>query len=200
MNFIFDPGLVLYLPLYELDGSSFMSRDAHGHSCMVTGAKWRPNGHYFDGVDDYINCGTNSVINMGTSDFTALAWINSDSISSLQRIFNKEQDDTHRWYWGFVSSKPYYYNKTTVSAYSATTVNTLSGSTWYCLTLVNQRSIALKLYVNGNDDTSGSPKDGGENIDNTQDLTLGGKPPDGMRYVLSGVIGEVALYKRALTP
>jgi len=55
-DFIFDPSLVLYLPLYELDGKSFMSRDAYGHLCTVTGALWRPNGRYFDGSDDFISC------------------------------------------------------------------------------------------------------------------------------------------------
>jgi hypothetical protein len=54
MNFVFDTSLVLYLPLYELDGASFASKDAYGHRCTVTGALWRPNGHYFDGVDDYM--------------------------------------------------------------------------------------------------------------------------------------------------
>ena len=49
-----DPSLVLYLPLYKLDGASFMSRDAYGHLATVTGALWRPNGRYFDGVDDHI--------------------------------------------------------------------------------------------------------------------------------------------------
>ena len=54
MNFIFDPSLVLYLPLYQLDGASFVSKDAHGHLCSVTGALWRPNGRWFDGTDDTI--------------------------------------------------------------------------------------------------------------------------------------------------
>lgn len=54
MNFILDPSLVLYLPLYKLDGASFMSRDAYGHLCTVTGALWTPKGHYFDGTDDWI--------------------------------------------------------------------------------------------------------------------------------------------------
>ena len=57
MDFIFDPSLVLYLPLYKLDGACFMSEDKHGHLCTVTGALWRPDGHYFDGQDDYIYCG-----------------------------------------------------------------------------------------------------------------------------------------------
>jgi len=54
MDFIFDPGLVLYLPLYELNGNSFMSKDAYGHLCTVAGASWRPDGLYFDGVDDVV--------------------------------------------------------------------------------------------------------------------------------------------------
>ena len=54
MDFIFDPSLVLYLPLYQLDGASFMSKDAYGRLCTVTGALWRPDGHYFDGSDDNI--------------------------------------------------------------------------------------------------------------------------------------------------
>ena len=55
MNFIFDPSLVLYLPLHQLDGSSSMSKDAYGHVCTVTGAVWTSEGRLFDGVDDYIN-------------------------------------------------------------------------------------------------------------------------------------------------
>ena len=43
-RFKLDPSLVLYLPLYELDGSSFRSRDAYGHLATVTGALWTPQG------------------------------------------------------------------------------------------------------------------------------------------------------------
>lgn len=54
-DFICDPGLVLYLPLYALDGSAFKSKDAYGHSGTVIGASWRPDGRYFDGNDDWIS-------------------------------------------------------------------------------------------------------------------------------------------------
>ena len=60
MDFIFDPSLALYLPLYELDGASFMSKDAYGHSCTAIGALWRPNGRWLDGINDYINCGADT--------------------------------------------------------------------------------------------------------------------------------------------
>jgi len=73
VNFIFDPSLVLYLPLHVLDGASFASRDAYGHACTVTGALWGPNGHYFDGDDDYIACGTNSAL-LPTTSLTIEVW------------------------------------------------------------------------------------------------------------------------------
>ena len=56
-NFIFDSSLVLSLPLYQLDGASFMSKGAYGHKAVVTGALWTPSGREFDGVDDYISSG-----------------------------------------------------------------------------------------------------------------------------------------------
>ena len=54
---IHDPSLVLDLPLYELDGASFMSKDTYGHLCTVTNTLWRLDGRHFAGAD-FINCGT----------------------------------------------------------------------------------------------------------------------------------------------
>lgn len=53
-GFLYDPSLVLYLPLHELDGSPFMSRDHYGHLCTVSGAVWTLRGRVFDGTDDII--------------------------------------------------------------------------------------------------------------------------------------------------
>ena len=61
MDFIFDPSLALYLPLYELGGASFMSRDKHGHLCSVTGASPVFRGYSFDGTDDRIESAIHSV-------------------------------------------------------------------------------------------------------------------------------------------
>ena len=79
MDFIFDPSLVLYLPLCELNGDSFMSEDKHGHVCTVTGASWRPDGHYFDGIDDKINCGTDSSLSISTG-CSIIAWVKPASV------------------------------------------------------------------------------------------------------------------------
>ncbi len=73
-DFIFDPSLVLYLPLHKLDGASIMSRDAYGHLCTVTGALWRPNGRLFDGDDDDISIPHHASFNI-TAAITLEAWI-----------------------------------------------------------------------------------------------------------------------------
>ena len=83
MNFIFDPSLVLYVPLYKLDGVSFASRDAYGHLCTVTGALWRTNGRYFDGSDDKINCGV--ITTIPTANMTVEAWVKSISPDTAKR-------------------------------------------------------------------------------------------------------------------
>ncbi len=51
-QFIYDPSLCLYLPLWKLDGASIQSEDAYGRLCTVTGALWTPQGRQFDAVDD----------------------------------------------------------------------------------------------------------------------------------------------------
>ena len=73
-KFFYDPNLVLYLPLYELDGASFMSRDHYGHLCTVTGALWTPRGRLFDGVNDLIDWGNNTTLNFSTGDFSISIW------------------------------------------------------------------------------------------------------------------------------
>ena len=52
------PYCQFYLPLFRVDGSSFMEGSAYGHLMTEVGAYWRAGeygyGHYFDGSDDYI--------------------------------------------------------------------------------------------------------------------------------------------------
>lgn len=84
-DFIFDPSLVLYLPLYELDGASIKSKDAYGHLCTVTGALWRPNGHYFDGSDDNIASGAHTALAIADA-ITLEIWLNPDTTSGTKTV------------------------------------------------------------------------------------------------------------------
>lgn len=85
-GFILDPYLALYLPLYELDGTQFMSKDAYGHLCTKTGALWRPQGHYFDGIDDKIACGTNPILMSYPDGLGIMAWVKRGVIDAYHGI------------------------------------------------------------------------------------------------------------------
>ncbi len=94
-DFIFDPSLVLYLPLHQLDGASFMSKDAYGHLATVTGALWTPNGRSFDGIDDKVDCGNaTSLIIEGS--FSLEVWFKaSGSVGAWKGLIGKIVGGTH---------------------------------------------------------------------------------------------------------
>ncbi len=82
MEWRFDPDLALYLPLYELDGGSFVSCDARGHIITRTGATWRAQGHNFDGTDDWLAHATRAnfdwmhgAVNAAGFKWTVLIWV-----------------------------------------------------------------------------------------------------------------------------
>ena len=83
-----DPGCVLYLPLHSLDGASFMSKDAYGHLCTVTGALWTPRGRSFDGLDDDIDCG-NAISLRNHNSMTIEGWLNINSVAANSPVVSK---------------------------------------------------------------------------------------------------------------
>ncbi len=72
LKFIYDPSLVLYLPLWKKDGAIFQSDDAYGHSCTVTTATWTPQGYNFAGAD-YITVPDNICLR-NFANFSIMAW------------------------------------------------------------------------------------------------------------------------------
>lgn len=89
---IYDPLLKLYLPLDRKDGTYFMSDDAHGHLCTVTGAVWSPQGRYFDGTDDIISVADSPVLSFGngTTDVVfSASWWAKITAATNPRFFSK---------------------------------------------------------------------------------------------------------------
>ena len=88
---IITEGLILHLPLYELNGDSFISKDDYGHACTASGAYWTSHGHYFDGVNDNVSIAHHTSLNP-SAEMTHVAWIYPDSFPSVtNRIFDKLQ-------------------------------------------------------------------------------------------------------------
>lgn len=201
MDFIFDPSLVLYLPLHHLDGASFMSKDAYGHVCSVTGALWRPQGRYFDGLDDRIDCGDKAAFELGTSDYTLEAWVKPVVDGTRRTVFSKYATDVYG-IWIHTDDKWHAYTYDAmgggISTYS---IDAAVADRWYHLVAIKYpRAVGgayQDLYIDGefdNQNYSGGVAD----LD-----TSGASLFVGSRNALEhfkDTIGEVRIYRRALTP
>ena len=205
MDFIYDPSLMLYLPLYELDGASFASRDAYGHLCTVTGAGWRPNGSYFDGSDDLINCGTGASLQF-TGSFTVGIWLKRNGVGTDQRVIGRYDHVNNKriWLLYFPADNKFYLaiSQNGVTGVAQIADDAYSSTTdWYCIQAVYDSSVpTIYLYVNGNiiDATPAGSFPSSMLSDSTVPAYIGASQVPG--EYLNGVLGEVWLHNRALTP
>lgn len=213
MNFIFDPSLVLYLPLYELDGGSLVSRDACGHVCTVTGALWRPGGRYFDGTDDRIDIGDNA-IGLTSNGITIIAWVKvpNGQAAQIDALFVKGYDSTTQTIPFLIRTNAatdykiqvMFYNNGYYSSISTTNV---ADGTWHCIAGVVKGN-TTKVYIDGlleDSDTHAVSA-----VDNAKPVTIGIRnngstavpsftaPPSFTNGYWHGDIGVVLVYNRAL--
>jgi len=201
MNFIFDPSLVLYLPLYKLDSASFMSKDAYGHICTVTGALWRPQGRDFDGTDDKITVPdhTNWYFSV---DFTIQYWINADSWagnwwqwSVISQAESTGQDP--KWFFTYDGTQ------TRFEFHTGTVLKTVLGDAWtantgewYCLG-VTRIGDNYTFYKNGEINGTATEATAIPNV--AADMLIG--QGQGGTDAFDGLTGEVLIYNpRGLTP
>ncbi len=192
-----DPACVIDLPLYKLDGDSFMSRDAYGHLCAVTGALWTPRGRSLDGADDRSVVGNNSILN--PTRITVEVWVNPAAIGGDIHFVNKWSAGDQ----GYIvscrgdlapgklnvgiyttSAREYQENGSSIVANQANHLAmTYDGATLLgyvnCIPVVN-RAV------------------GGAIASSNCDIWIGGAA-SWPRWT-TGIIGEVRVYNRALTP
>ncbi len=203
MDFIFDPSLVLYLPLYELDGASFMSKDIYGHLCTVTGAIWTPQGRSFDGSDDNVNCGNDTALDIGICGGTFVAWLKPAAVAATYIAVMKGG--------GGAGSINYRLGiDATLLDFRADiggTVRTLTSAgkpvsvnEWICFSAKLQYLSDLVwtrmfLYIDGIEYAQATY--GSFPIITTSNLRIGSSDIPNLFY--NGVIGEVLIYNRPLT-
>jgi hypothetical protein len=202
VSFIFDPSLVLYLPLYELDGASFGSRDAYGHLCTVAGALWRPDGRCFDGTDDYIEIAHNTsqlLANGGSIE----AWIKPDSVGETYGKIVDKSTNANGGADGFsffchTPNKVAFVINDSVWRGSADGSVVFGDGNFYHVVATWDNTGDVTTYVNGSQ--SGAPGASGNpsGITTTNALRIGNRSVATDR-AFDGRIAEVRLYSRALT-
>ena len=208
-------GMVSYWPFDE--GSGDMAYDSYGDNhgslkdpCWATGQI--DGALEFNGVDDNIDLGTDSSLKMDLP-VTCCAWIKLSSTGSSDMIIALGKGQSN-WYYGvFVNIRAdglllaHIGDGTGKSATDqrwkeGTTV--LTDGQWYHVAAVVRGGVDMELYINGENDggsyggTGGSLKYAGTNgssfIGGTTSESIGTTSP------FDGVIDDVAVFNRALTP
>jgi len=67
-------GCVLWLDSRYFTESFWWDISKYRNNGVVHGAKWKTNAFYFDGIDDYIDCGNHESLNIGNK-FTIAGWV-----------------------------------------------------------------------------------------------------------------------------
>ena len=196
MDFIFDPSLVLYLPLYQLDGASFMSKDSYGHLCTVIGAVWTPNGRYFDGTDDYINCDDHASLDLTTA-FTLEAWVYHLATNVEMAIAKRVEggDNAYQLYTDG-NDKINLYIFWSGGGQTITGDTPITNDAWYHIAGTYD-SEYLKVYHQGVLDCTPVAETHAVGV-TTDPVRIGWGYSDA--YAWYGNIGEARIYNRALTP
>ena len=201
MDFIFDPSLVLYLPLHQIDGDSFISKDAYGHSCTVAGALWTPQGRTFDGVDDVITATNSAVFDLTTAG-SIFAWYKFLTSTDTYGVIAGKAGAEYPYYiftqndFGGAGHPRLLANIKDSGGYKQwnDTVDAID-NTWYFFGMTWD-STTLRPYKNAVPQTTVAA--GAAISVPGITLAIGDKSTDSSRSS-KGTIGEVLLYNRVLT-
>jgi len=151
---------------------------------------------YFDGTDDYIDCGNDASLNFGTADFTIEVWFKKEAHTGIyDTVIAKGGTDSNEWLMCFASTGKIHF-------YSGSGINSgylegASDGNWHQTSFVRRGDDGY-FYIDGSEK---SHITGIDNVDlsTTKNLTIG-VAEQGTAGYFNGLIGEVAIYNRALSP
>jgi len=153
----------------------------------------------FDGNDDYLDCGNNQSLNLGTSNFTFMVWEKSEATTYPNvAIILSNRPNNANWkgyIFGVLSGSAQLY--TTSGSGQVTNLvgnKDVTDNTWHHIAYV-RRGTNLSLYIDGAYDagTTGTIR----NITNTLDTYFSYENRADW-YHFDGILDEAQLYNRAL--
>ena len=201
-NVIHDASLIGYWKFDE--GSGTVAHDSSGkaNDGRICGASW-VNGKYgkglfFDGVDDYVDCGNwlGSSLQYGDT-ITAMAWIRFSHIDTAQTIVS-HGDDSYTFciergvapqYW--LDWKKAGWGSNVSDSYKLE----LHPDEWCHVAVVNRIGIDATFYING---MSKVTVGYAQSYNYLKNLTIGFSDSEGSPF--NGMIDEVKIYNRTLSP
>ena len=203
-------GLVLSLDAantksYPKSGTTWSDLSGNGNTGTLTNGPTFSAGNLgsivFDGVDDYVNCGSNSSLNLGS--LTLSAWVKASTNVSTYRAIIADESITGASTWNYrlyiVQSSGLVVFDVSGGGYSGvSSTYAINNNQWYHICAVRTGpGGSQNLYINGILNNSGS--------DTTSITTLsyavwiGRSPFSSGIYPFIGNIPQVSIYNRALS-
>ena len=195
---VHNTGLVAAYGFDEPSGTAITDAMS-AHSGTISGAA-RVAGRYgqglsFDGVDDFATVPHDASLNLG-SGMTVEAWVRPSALTSLRSVVTKQAVGqlAYALYASSASDQPLA-SVFTTSAMNASGGPALGTSTWTHLAMTWDGGV-VRLYLDGAEIATHAAT--GSLATGTGELRIGGNSLQGQFF--SGIIDEVRIYDRALTP
>ena len=154
----------------------------------------------FDGVDDYVNCGTGLAL---SGSWTISGFVRSSVSSATQIIIQRSvgHPSYPQNYGIFIQINNKFRCQTDADSYKyAESTTTMVINTWYYVTgLYNATTKILSIYINGNFEGSSTALVGNPTTTGTQYITVGAGNGLDISHRLTGNISQVSIYNRAIT-
>lgn len=190
----------------EASGTNANDASGNANTGIVSGAVWsagyRNNGLLFDGINDYVDAGKKSNLQFGKGDFTAAAWIKTNTVSSHRLIFwNGDVGNDKPQWWVKLEENNISFAVDGVSNPAVNYVKTDNGpikvGVWHHVA-VTRKGAVIKLYIDGVERKSVICSNVPDVTSTSNGLTIG-KDKNGTTRYWNGMIDEVLIYDRALS-
>lgn len=194
---------------WSFDDSANPGKDQAGvNDGTVYGAIWTANGFSngavsFDGANDYIDCGSDSSLNL--NDFTLTAWMKLNVITSSSNLIARKTDSPYNgwnffFYGGVVQGLAFAFfygdgSSNTHKSYYAD--EDLLADKWYQVAVAVSNGNSIRFYVNGTLDAEKAPTESFIYPDSP--LIIGESGSGYHGEAMNGIIDEVKIYNKALS-
>jgi fibronectin type 3 domain-containing protein len=193
-------GLVAAYGFEQTSGTTVTDSSGKGSTGTISGATWAAGGRFgralsFDGVDDSVTVPDSNLLDLAPG-MTLEAWVKPTTVSDWRTALLKERPGqlAYALYAAGDNGRPLA-EVAAGTQRDARGIAALPVGTWTHLAATYDRT-TLRLYVNGTQVASTAVS--GTLVNTTRPLKIGGNSIWGEYF--SGLIDEVRVYERALTP
>lgn len=182
-------------------GGSSLNGTYHGNVALVDGYGYLDEAASLNGTTDYLRTADNDLIDF-TDEITIETWVNRDQsdLNGFERLVDKEFSNSYSLtmnnggHGGFADGGPLLLlNGNTYTVGSQTSI--MDGQWHHVVATYDGEN--MRMYVDGELEGDPIPYTGTIGV-NANNLGIGATPTGGTRFC--GLLDEVALYGRALTP